>query len=328
MSVTQHIATTSLELSYPFTIERLRAEVDKLRGHSFSEPKLYKEGVKAIATCRGFRVGIEGRRKELKAESLAFGREVDRVAKELTGVVETVEDELKAAKQRVDDERERVKREAAEAERRRVEEEIRAKREAEEALLREQRRQEEERLAEQRRELEAMRKQMAEESARMAAEAEKLRQERTEHEKATAAARAEKEERELAERIAAEQEEERIRKLEYEDAKAKRLAALAPDRERLKTFRVCITDLLGRSHEWKPSDTEFWAAWTQATNHLDAASAVLRAFEITAPKSESDNGTTTFSTELREDTAHGVPRTRKTRARSRTTLDVKGDAEG
>lgn len=225
--------STSIVVAYPVTAEELAAQVDALRGLTFESPPNYKIGTAAIATCRGLRVKIEERRKLLKHDSLEYGKKVDAVAKQLTGIIEAVEDPLKAAKLAVDNEKERLKREAALAEQRVVEERIRAEREAEEAVLRQRRKAEEEQLAEQRRLLEEERKEAARERAALQAEREQAATELAQVRANKALAAQEQAAKDLAERLAAEAEEQRINALEYEQARQKRIAALAPDKDKL-----------------------------------------------------------------------------------------------
>jgi hypothetical protein len=268
-----HIATTTLSLSYPYTPESLTEQLELLRGHSFTLPALYKDGVKAIARCREFRVAIEARRKLLKEDSIKYGREVDRVAKVLTEMVLAIEQPLKEAKLLVDNEKERLKREAAEAERKAKEAEIRAAREAEEAVLREQRKAEEAQLTEQRRELEKLRAEMAKDAAELKA---RQNEERRLHEEALQkhaaelveikakreTAEREQAARELAERLAAEAEEQRINRLEYEEANRHRLAALQPDIEKLQAWAKGMRQLAESAPSVKDTlAKEAVAAW-------------------------------------------------------------------
>jgi chromosome segregation ATPase len=250
--------STSVVVAYPFTPDALAAKVDVLRGHAFTTPSLYREGTKAIATCRELRVQIEERRKLLKQDSLEYGRKVDAVAKELTAIIEAVESGLKSAKLEVDNEKARLKREAEEAERARVEAEVRAKREAEEAELAERRRAElaqieaqQAEIAAQRKALEAERKAHAAELAKQRAEQEHQRlameRERTQHAAELAelrakreAAEAERRAQEEAARLAAEAEEARINALEYERERQRRLAALKPDLDKLGAWADAV----------------------------------------------------------------------------------------
>jgi chemotaxis protein histidine kinase CheA len=171
---------------------------------------------------------IEARRKELKADSLEYGRRVDAVAKDLTALVESLEEPLQLQKDAVDAEKERIKREAAEAKQRAIEEEARQKLEAE--------RQENERKAAiERAELELQKAQLAEQRAqaeaaqraerdRLNAERAKLEAEKLETERAAKAER---------ERALALQREEQAA-LDAARKEAERLAALARDEELAK----------------------------------------------------------------------------------------------
>lgn len=248
--------STSIQVAYPFTVESLAAQVDVLRGYTFAEPALYREGVKAIATCRGFRVQIEERRKLLKQDSLEYGKKVDAVAKQLVAVIEGVELPLKAAKDEIDKAKERAKQEAAEAERKAVEAAIRAEREAEEAKLRETRKAEEAQLVAQRKELAAEREAAAKERAALQAERDAAAKELAEFRAKQAAAKQERDAKELAERLAAEAEEARINALEYEQARQKRLAALAPDKAKLLQAAILIRALADTLRQFDLSSKE------------------------------------------------------------------------
>jgi chromosome segregation ATPase len=279
--MTQHIATTALTLSYPFTIDKLAEEVERLRGHSFSTPAQYKDGVKAIATCRGFRVAIEERRKELKEESLSYGRQVDLVAKQLVAVVENVEKVLKAEKQEVDEAKERAKREAAMAEQRRIEAEAREKLEAEAEQHRAQRAAEEKRLAAERQELEAERARMQQERQ----ELEQLRQEaklrREALEEQQRLADAERAAQERAERLKAEAEEARINALEAEKHRQKRLAALQPDQDKLNQLARAIRDVQGLGEDWEFESDAAVDAWEAAMSELGVTAKKLETWKET-----------------------------------------------
>lgn len=247
--------STSILVAYPITPAELALKVDAHRGHSFTTPALYREGVKAIGTLRELRLQIEERRKALKHDSLEYGRKVDEIAKQLFEIILAVELPLKEARKQVDDAKELAKREAAEAERKRLAAELAAQREAEEAVLREQRRVESEALAEQRRELERERQELLrlrQESDAVANEQKRLLdEERKQHAADLAVVKAqreaiEKEQRatQLAERMKAEAEEARINALEYEKQRAKRLAALAPDQDKLNQIARGVQDLI------------------------------------------------------------------------------------
>lgn len=210
-------------------------------------PENYEPRRKAIATTRALRVAIEKKRKELKEDSLRWGRNVDDAARHYREALEDIETPLQLAKDADDAEKERVKREAEDAKKRALEEQVRAEREAEEARLRAEREAEEKRLAEERAKLEAERAELVErqrkadeaaraerervdalqaaERARLDAEAEQLKADRQaqseaariEREQLEADRRALDEARDLAER---EDRERRARIKAEEDAKA------------------------------------------------------------------------------------------------------------
>lgn len=247
-----NVPTTTIQVAYPVTIEQISAQLDKLRGISFVAA--YKDGVKAIATCRELRVSIEERRKFLKADSIAYGREVDRVAAVLIAEVEAVEGPLKVDKLAVDDAKKKAKEEAANAERNRIEAELRAKRLEEEKALSDVRKAEEKTLAIRRAELEAMKAEIAKERAEHDRQ---LAQSRLENEierkrlfearqateaaenrlKAVEAARvAEERARELAAQKIAEAAESELRRKEFEADQQRRRAALMPTREVMRAF--------------------------------------------------------------------------------------------
>lgn len=272
--------STSIVVAFPLSAAELSQRVDALRGHSFATPSLYKDGAKAIATCRELRVQIEERRKLLKQDSLEYGRKVDAVAKELTAIIEAVESGLKSAKLVVDNEKERLKHEAAEAKRLAVEAEVRAKREAEEAALREQRQAEEAKLAAERLALAAERAAIAKEreasTARALEEQRILDETRRLHQAELAELRAQKETaaRELrvkedSERKAAEAEEQRINALEYERVKAKRLDALKPDQDKLTQFARAIRNLLNDQADWEFDSESAVQAYKVASVNLE-----------------------------------------------------------
>ncbi len=116
-------------------IEEYRSKFGALTIKGIDDKEGYENVTKALSVLRSTRVAIEKTRKDLKADSLEYGRRVDAIAKELTSSIEALEVPLSSAKQSIDQEKERLKREKAEAAQRALEEEIRKKREAEEAEL-------------------------------------------------------------------------------------------------------------------------------------------------------------------------------------------------
>ncbi len=221
-------------------IAELRA---RFQGVTFDTPANYEVGRKAIGTLRDLRGKVEKRRKELKADSLEYGRRVDAAAKELTKLISDIEDPLQAAKDAVDEAEAKRKRDEERAELIKLEEELRVKREADEAEAKKKRAEEEARLAEERRRLAEEEAKLAErrrqEEAAAQAERDRLAAQRREQEarerelrEREAAARLEQEQREAAERARREaaEAEERAR------AEEARLAALAPDVEKVRVY--------------------------------------------------------------------------------------------
>src|SRR3972149_8395159 len=72
-----------------------------------------KDGYKAVKeariTVKGKRVEVEKKRKELKEDSLRFGKAVDAEAKRITGLLEPIELQLSKQEDDYDAEKERVK---------------------------------------------------------------------------------------------------------------------------------------------------------------------------------------------------------------------------
>lgn len=274
---------TTQIVEYQVNAETIREWGAKFAGLTCDNAEGYEETRKAIAVLRSTRTGIEKRRKELNADALAWQREVNRVAEELTQAIEPIEAGLKAKKAVVDEERERIKREKEAAEKAAVEAEIRAKREAEEAALRAQREAEEARLAAEREahrieaeRLAAERAAFEAEQAKIAA-AQRAEAERLERERAAEAHRVAKERAALeAERRAVEDakraaehaealrqakiaaeaealaraarekreaEEARVKEAERQAELAARLEALKPDAEKLAAFAKKIRAL-------------------------------------------------------------------------------------
>lgn len=83
-----------------------------------------KKGLQAVHNARmyvkGKRVEIEKKRKELKADSIAFGKAVDAEAERLTEQLKPIEAHLQAEEAKVEAEKQRIKEEAEKAEAERV----------------------------------------------------------------------------------------------------------------------------------------------------------------------------------------------------------------
>lgn len=93
------------------TIETLRNEFLQLTVKNVEDKEGYELCKKSRLQCRDLRVSVEKRRKELKADSLEFGRRVDARAKELMDPIKEIEDHLQEQQNVVDDELKRRKEE-------------------------------------------------------------------------------------------------------------------------------------------------------------------------------------------------------------------------
>ncbi|MDP2654600.1 MAG: hypothetical protein Q8Q08_11310, partial [Candidatus Omnitrophota bacterium] len=87
-----------------------------------------QDGFKAVHEARmvvkGHRVAVEKKRKDLKADALAFGKLVDGEAKRITAMLEPIESHLQAEEDKITKELERIKAEEEEAERQRVQDRV------------------------------------------------------------------------------------------------------------------------------------------------------------------------------------------------------------
>ncbi len=116
------IGSTKQVVEYSVT----EAEIAKLRVKyadvpaNLEDKTNYEYVRKAIADLRTKRTDIEKRRKELKADALAWGKLVDSRAKEITEQIVEIEEPLATAKKEFDTAIEIAKREAALAEERRI----------------------------------------------------------------------------------------------------------------------------------------------------------------------------------------------------------------
>jgi len=283
-------------------------------GLSADTPQGYEEVRLALADLRGHRVGIEKRRVALKADALDYGRRVDAEAKRLTALIIEIEEPLSQKKHDVDYEKARVRAEAETARQEALAAKIRAEREVEEAKLRAARNAEEVRLAAERKVLEAERAALAEERRQAEAKAVEARavleaaarveEAKREAERAKIAEeRRAEEERQRAEREAIEQERrtvaaerEQAERAEFERqakikaeaeavAKAERdriaaaehaakLAALAPDIEKVRLFAAAIRALPVPKGRTKDAKT----AISDAVTDLGQIAATLESF--------------------------------------------------
>lgn len=75
---------------------------------------------KARMTVKNTRIAVEKRRKELKADALEYGRQVDSAAKQLTALLEPIELHLESQERAVEAEKARIRQEAEAAKQARV----------------------------------------------------------------------------------------------------------------------------------------------------------------------------------------------------------------
>ena len=305
MATAEQTVTVAPLVKYDVNEAALAKTREECAALTCDTPQGYEAVRVAIGHLRTTRVAIEKRRVELKADALAFGRLVDSEAKRFTMLVEEIEEPLKAKKAVIDDEATRVKREAEAEKIRALEAEIAANRARQEAEAKALRDAEEARLAVERKALEAERAVLAEER-RLADDAARVIREAQEAAQATERARlaqveeAQRVEREAieAERLAVAAEREKAERIEFERqakikaeaeavAKAERdrlaaaeqaakLAALAPDIEKVKAFAVAIRALAAP----KPRTKDAKTAIADAVEALEQAAADLDAFGV------------------------------------------------
>ena len=117
----EQIVTTELTKFDAVTpkIEELSAQFLPLRIANIEDKDGYEEVKKALKVMISTRTAVEDKRKELKADSLAFGRAVDSRAKEITAMLFPIEYHLSSEKEKIDNEIEAIA-EKAEYERQQV----------------------------------------------------------------------------------------------------------------------------------------------------------------------------------------------------------------
>lgn len=108
----EQIVTTELTKFDAVTpkIEEISAEFMPLKTNGIEDKEAYEEVKKALKVMVTTRNAVEEKRKELKADSLAFGRAVDARAKEITLMLSPIEEHLANEKKKVDEELEEIKR--------------------------------------------------------------------------------------------------------------------------------------------------------------------------------------------------------------------------
>lgn len=223
--------------AYTVTMHAIEAAGAEYAGIECADKAGYELARVAIGNCRTMRGAVEGTRKILKADSLAYGRNVDAAAKELKDAILAIETPLKVKKAVIDDEK-AAAREAKKAEARaKVEAELAAEREAEKARAAEA-------LAELQRQQAESARIAAEATARAEAAEQTLEQERAQAKKEKAAAEASaKAEQEAADRAAA-------------------LEAMRPDADKLAAYAIALLDV-----EQPELDTKEGVAILAVANH-------------------------------------------------------------
>ena len=108
------IKTSIIEMIvYPVALAEIHTLGDRVKALTINGPS-DTEGALAVKEarkeCRSFRTRIEAKRVELKAESLAYGRKVDEVAKTLQAALEPFEQHLIGQEKAVEAELERIAR--------------------------------------------------------------------------------------------------------------------------------------------------------------------------------------------------------------------------
>lgn len=108
----------NIPVKFQVTDAAIATLADKYSGLEITDAQSYKVITAGIHEMRTLRVSVEKKRKELKADALAYGRRVDSEAKRITELLLPIEDGLKALKQTEDDRKAVIK-----AEEKRVEQE-------------------------------------------------------------------------------------------------------------------------------------------------------------------------------------------------------------
>jgi chromosome segregation ATPase len=224
-------------VKYPITAEQIATLREQYSGLKADSKEGYEEVRLAIGDLREKRVAVEKRRKELKEDSLEWGRKVDAVAKHLTNELESIENPLKLTKGEWDERKAKEKAAKEAEERAKVEAEIRAKREAEESQLRAKREAEESKLREEQAKLKAEQEKLAQHQAKLKAEREAIEKaQRIEREKIEAEKRELEAKRQAAERTEFERQA-RIKAEAEARAKVERERIAAEERQKARLAR-------------------------------------------------------------------------------------------
>lgn len=160
------------------SIAELSEQSMKLKVKNVNDQNGYTIVRKARIGVKNKRCEVESKRKELKAESVSFGKKVDAEAKRITGLLAPIEEHLISQEKIVDDEKARIIAEKDRLEKERIEKEEAERKRAEEekqAKIREEQKIEYERL-------EKIRIEMGKRDAELKAEKESLEKEQKEEE--------------------------------------------------------------------------------------------------------------------------------------------------
>lgn len=272
----------ALTVRYETSEEQIAELGASLKGVTFDTPENYKIGVKHIAQVRTLRTAVEKRRKDLKADSIAFGKRVDAAAHRLTDLLEEIETPLLTAKKAVDDAEEIAKREKERADLIALEAKLKADREEAEAAAKVEREAEEARLAAERERLAAEKAQQEEanravresqmaERAKLDAEKAELRRQQD----AIDAANREAARLETERRQREQGERDRLAAEEAAKAEAARLESLRPEIEKVHAFAAEIRLLADREPVVESVECRRALDWaigklTSVANGLDA----------------------------------------------------------
>lgn len=200
-------------------IAKMAEEFMPLTINGIDDAAGYRRVHSARMVVKGHRVDVEKLRKELKADALEYGRQVDAEAKRITALLVPVEQHLEKQEAAIDAEKERIRNEA----RLKAEAEARAKAEAEAARIKAE---QEAAAAKLKAEQEAEAERLSKEREALEAERRKLEAEREAERRKAEAARAAEEAKQRAEREAIEAERRKV------EAEAKRLADIEAARLR------------------------------------------------------------------------------------------------
>lgn len=107
-------------IQYDVTEAAIAELASKYAGLKIVDPASYEHVRVALGDVRTKRIGVEKRRKELKADALEYGRKVDARAKELTESLLAIENPLQDEKDKADVEKEKARQEKARKEKERV----------------------------------------------------------------------------------------------------------------------------------------------------------------------------------------------------------------